>query len=251
MFLTTSAPVFYRFCSTGGAALCPAGGARPPPAGLLGRPARNFVQMALTLPQKVCYNMARGAAPHHVRGWRNRQTRTFEGRVVIPCEFKSRSSHQLIAGSMLPAMSFFFLCQSAARALRPPLAAGRVLCYPVRGLVRPFVPPCGHAAPGRCFFAAARRKGRCGAQRGNICGKTGKRPWARRHWQAGAAHCRAQHAGAVCQRAVQHCRPHVHRQHPRGGRRCPCGRGRVRPGGYHGGQRGLSDWRGRRAADEH
>lgn len=27
------------------------------------------------------------------RGWRNRQTRTFEGRVVIPCEFKSRSSH--------------------------------------------------------------------------------------------------------------------------------------------------------------
>ena len=28
------------------------------------------------------------------RGWRNRQTRTFEGRVVIPCEFKSRSSHQ-------------------------------------------------------------------------------------------------------------------------------------------------------------
>ncbi len=29
-----------------------------------------------------------------MRGWRNRQTRTFEGRVVIPCEFKSRSSHQ-------------------------------------------------------------------------------------------------------------------------------------------------------------
>ena len=95
MFLTTSAPVFYRFCSTGGAALCPAGGARPPPAGLLGRPARNFGQMALTLPQKVCYNMARGAAPHHVRGWRNRQTRTFEGRVVIPCEFKSRPSHHV------------------------------------------------------------------------------------------------------------------------------------------------------------
>ena len=95
MFLTTSAPVFYRFCSTGGAALCPAGGAHPPPAGLLGRPARNFGQMALTLPQKVCYNMARGAAPHHVRGWRNRQTRTFEGRVVIPCEFKSRPSHQV------------------------------------------------------------------------------------------------------------------------------------------------------------
>ena len=31
----------------------------------------------------------------NMRGWRNRQTRTFEGRVVIPCEFKSRSSHQI------------------------------------------------------------------------------------------------------------------------------------------------------------
>ena len=30
----------------------------------------------------------------NVRGWRNRQTRTFEGRVVLPCEFKSRPSHQ-------------------------------------------------------------------------------------------------------------------------------------------------------------
>ena len=159
MFLTTSAPVFYRFCSTG-ARPCArrAGRTRRRPA--FWRPARNFGQMALTLPQKVCYNMARGAAPHHVRGWRNRQTRTFEGRVVIPCEFKSRPSHQLIAGSMLPAMSFFFLCQSAARALRPPLAAGRVLCYPVRGLVRPFVPPCGHAARGALFFFCRRAKKR-------------------------------------------------------------------------------------------
>ena len=61
--------------------------------------------------------------------------------MVIPCEFKSRPSHQLIAGSMLPAMSFFFLCQSAARALRPPLAAGRVLCYPVRPRGAVFLPP--------------------------------------------------------------------------------------------------------------
>ncbi len=94
MFLTTSAPVFYRFCSTG-ARPCArrAGRTRRRPA--FWRPARNFGQMALTLPQKVCYNMARGAAPHHVRGWRNRQTRTFEGRVVIPCEFKSRPSHHV------------------------------------------------------------------------------------------------------------------------------------------------------------
>ena len=30
----------------------------------------------------------------HLREWRNRQTRTFEGRVVIPYGFKSRLSHQ-------------------------------------------------------------------------------------------------------------------------------------------------------------
>ena len=29
-----------------------------------------------------------------MRGWRNWQTRTFEGRMVTPCGFKSRSSHQ-------------------------------------------------------------------------------------------------------------------------------------------------------------
>ena len=27
-------------------------------------------------------------------GWRNRQTRTFEGRMVNPCEFKSHPRHQ-------------------------------------------------------------------------------------------------------------------------------------------------------------
>lgn len=42
------------------------------------------------------------------RGWRNRQTRTFEGRVVIPCEFKSRSSHQKWKDRRL--MSAVFLC---------------------------------------------------------------------------------------------------------------------------------------------
>ena len=30
----------------------------------------------------------------NMRGWRNRQTRTFEGRVVTPCGFKSHPSHQ-------------------------------------------------------------------------------------------------------------------------------------------------------------
>ena len=42
------------------------------------------------------------------REWRNRQTRTFEGRVVIPCEFKSRSSHQKWKDRRL--MSAVFLC---------------------------------------------------------------------------------------------------------------------------------------------
>ena len=32
--------------------------------------------------------------PRNMREWRNRQTRTFEGRVVIPYGFKSRLSHQ-------------------------------------------------------------------------------------------------------------------------------------------------------------
>ena len=32
--------------------------------------------------------------PTLLRGWRNRQTRTFEGRVVNPCRFKSGPSHQ-------------------------------------------------------------------------------------------------------------------------------------------------------------
>ena len=31
----------------------------------------------------------------HLREWRNRQTRTFEGRVVIPYGFKSRLSHHI------------------------------------------------------------------------------------------------------------------------------------------------------------
>ena len=35
-----------------------------------------------------------GIVLKHSREWRNRQTRTFEGRVVIPYGFKSRLSHQ-------------------------------------------------------------------------------------------------------------------------------------------------------------
>ena len=35
-----------------------------------------------------------GIVYEHSREWRNRQTRTFEGRVVIPYGFKSRLSHQ-------------------------------------------------------------------------------------------------------------------------------------------------------------
>ena len=39
-----------------------------------------------------------------MRGWRNRQTRTFEGRVVIPCEFKSRPSHHTMRDSVMVAL---------------------------------------------------------------------------------------------------------------------------------------------------
>lgn len=47
------------------------------------------------------------------RGWRNRQTRTFEGRVVIPCEFKSRSSHQKWKDRRLMSAVFFYACVHA------------------------------------------------------------------------------------------------------------------------------------------
>ena len=44
----------------------------------------------LDIVKSVCYN---GNCSSE-REWRNRQTRTFEGRVVIPYGFKSRLSHQ-------------------------------------------------------------------------------------------------------------------------------------------------------------
>ena len=43
-----------------------------------------------------------------LREWRNRQTRTFEGRVVIPYGFKSRLSHQTESGRNSRSDSFFF-----------------------------------------------------------------------------------------------------------------------------------------------
>ena len=43
----------------------------------------------------LCYNRQRSErTKSEMREWRNRQTRTFEGRVVIPYGFKSRLSHQ-------------------------------------------------------------------------------------------------------------------------------------------------------------
>ena len=46
--------------------------------------------------------------PRNMREWRNRQTRTFEGRVVIPYGFKSRLSHQN-RQAFNKACRFFFL----------------------------------------------------------------------------------------------------------------------------------------------
>ena len=40
-----------------------------------------------------------------MRGWRNRQTRTFEGRVVYPCRFKSGPSHHV--GASFACSDFF------------------------------------------------------------------------------------------------------------------------------------------------
>ena len=43
----------------------------------------------------LCYNKQRSErTKSEMREWRNRQPRTFEGRVVIPYGFKSRLSHQ-------------------------------------------------------------------------------------------------------------------------------------------------------------
>ncbi len=54
-----------------------------------------FLKNLLTL--KTCFDIIITVANgqhRYLREWRNRQTRTFEGRVVIPYGFKSRLSHQ-------------------------------------------------------------------------------------------------------------------------------------------------------------
>ena len=47
----------------------------------------------------------------HMSGWRNWQTRTFEGRMVKPCEFKSHPRHQrrIIRTLMKSRSSYYFL----------------------------------------------------------------------------------------------------------------------------------------------
>ena len=79
----------------------------------------------------------------------------------------------------------------------------------------------------------------------------GKRPRARRRRTPGARHRVSEHARAVCERAVQHCGPHVHRPHCRCGRSRAGGRGRVRAGGHDDRLRRVARGRGRLPADEH
>ncbi len=59
---------------------------------------KNFIKTfkkTLDNGNSVCYNRQRSErTKSEMREWRNRQTRTFEGRVVIPYGFKSRLSHQ-------------------------------------------------------------------------------------------------------------------------------------------------------------
>ncbi len=62
-----------------------------------------------------------GIVYEHSREWRNRQTRTFEGRVVIPYGFKSRLSHQI--KNLHFSVGSLFLCQEIGRDLNP-LAEG-------------------------------------------------------------------------------------------------------------------------------
>ena len=54
----------------------------------------------------------------NMRVWRNRQTRTFEGRVVIPYGFKSHHSHQK-ADELLVCLLFLFLPTYSPRDLNP------------------------------------------------------------------------------------------------------------------------------------
>ena len=57
----------------------------------------------------------------HLREGRNRQTRTFEGRVVITYGFKSRLSHQITSSHI--SVDSLFLCLETGRDLNP-LAEG-------------------------------------------------------------------------------------------------------------------------------
>ena len=78
-----------------------------------------------------------------------------------------------------------------------------------------------------------------------------KRPWSGRRARTGAQDRAAEHAGAVCQRAVQHRGSHVHRAHRGHWRAGAGGRGRVRTGGDDDRFGGVAGRRRRRAADEH
>ena len=53
-----------------------------------------FLHLSIDIDAKFGYNII-CSLNGHLREWRNRQTRTFEGRVVIPYGFKSRLSHQI------------------------------------------------------------------------------------------------------------------------------------------------------------
>ena len=55
--------------------------------------------------------MRSGYGSVHMSGWRNWQTRTFEGRMVKPCEFKSHPRHQrrIIRTLMKSRSSYYFL----------------------------------------------------------------------------------------------------------------------------------------------
>ena len=157
-----------------------------------------------------------------------------------------------IAGSMLPAMSSFF-CAKAQRA-----PCGR-LCGRA-GFVLSCSGPCAAfcAALRACgprgavfFFAAARRKGAAAHRGGTFVAKQendlGRDAIGKLVLRIAVPSMLAQFVSVLYSIVDRMYIGNI----PVVGDVAPCGRGRVRPGGYHGGQRGLSDWRGRRAADEH
>ena len=72
---------------------------------------KNFSKKCLTVPVSFVIMSLAFERTTDMREWRNRQTRTFEGRVVIPYGFKSRLSHQDL-GYLT---KVFFLCLSLAK----------------------------------------------------------------------------------------------------------------------------------------